>query len=67
MNHDERIGNEVMSMTVAEMAELPAVELVGLVLNLRFKLRNASDLLNDCGYALQDGKWVDTENMEEDE
>jgi len=39
MNHDERIGNEVMSMTVAEMAELPAIELVGLILNLRFKLR----------------------------
>tara|TARA_R100000734_G_C3256376_1_gene56346 strand:+ start:292 stop:432 length:141 start_codon:yes stop_codon:yes gene_type:complete len=39
MNHDERIGNEVMSMNVAEMAALSTVELVGLILNLRFKLR----------------------------
>jgi|TARA_B100000085_G_C18085038_1_gene326681 hypothetical protein len=39
MNHDERIGNGVMTMTVAEMAALPTVELVGLILNLRFKLR----------------------------
>tara|TARA_R100001460_G_scaffold54467_3_gene93715 strand:+ start:1376 stop:1516 length:141 start_codon:yes stop_codon:yes gene_type:complete len=39
MNSDERIGNEVMSMNVAELADLSTIELVGLILNLRFKLR----------------------------
>tara|TARA_R100001015_G_C4632922_1_gene197161 strand:- start:3859 stop:3999 length:141 start_codon:yes stop_codon:yes gene_type:complete len=39
MNHYEKIGNEVMSMNVAEMADLPTFELVGLILYLRFKLR----------------------------
>ena len=30
-------------------------------------LRDCHDLLNDCGYFFEDGRWVDSENQEEEE
>ena len=47
-----------------ELMAMPATELVDYVLGLESKLRDASDLLNDCGYYLVKGTWVDGDNPE---
>ena len=48
-----------------ELMDMPATDLVDYVLGLERKLRDASDLLNDCGYILVKGRWVDGDNPED--
>lgn len=42
-------------------------ELRDYVLGLERRLRDATDLLNDCGFVFIQGRWVDTQNLEEEE
>lgn len=61
----EEYYEEKMNMPLTELIdEMFALE--EYISLLQTNLRNASDLLNDCGYALQDGKWVDTENGDDE-
>ena len=48
-----------------ELMDMPATELVDYVLGLERKLRDATDLLNDFGYYLVKGTWVDGDNPED--
>ena len=36
------------------------------IIELEYELRNATDLLNDCGYELIDGVWRDMDNYPHD-
>ena len=57
---DAKPGPDVRLMVDAPL-------LLAEVKRLRGMLRDCHDLLSDCGYAFIDGRWVDTENMEEEE
>ncbi len=48
-----------------ELMDMPATDLVDYVLGLESKLRDASDLLNDCGYYFVNGRWVDGDNPDD--
>ena len=41
-------------------------ELKERIIELEYELRNATDLLNDCGYELIDGVWRDMEYYPDD-
>ena len=42
------------------------VKLDNLITELKYQLKNATDLLNDCGYKLIDGVWRDMEYYPDD-
>ena len=44
-----------------KLLDMPPTELVDYLLEIKKKLRDATDLLNDCGYKLIDGVWRDME------
>lgn len=50
-----------------EKMEMPLTELIDEMFILESRLRDAVDLLNDCGYFFENGRWVDSENPEEEE
>ena len=50
-----------------EKMNMPLTELVDELIYLKKSLRNATDLLYDCGFILENGRWVDSENREEEE
>jgi len=47
------LGKDIHAPYIKEIAELKS------------DLRNATDLLNDCGYYFEDGAWIDGDNREE--
>ena len=53
-------------MNYEEMQNYTKLELVDVIETLRAKLRDATDLLNDCGYELIDGVWRDMDNYPDD-
>ncbi len=48
-----------------ELMDMPATDLVDYVLGLESRLRDASDLLNDCGFYFEKGRWVDGDNPDD--
>jgi len=53
-------------MNYEEIQEYSKLELVDIIETLRAQLRDATDLLNDCGYELIDGVWRDMEYYPDD-
>ena len=48
------------------LLDMSPTELVNYLLEIKGKLRDATDLLNDCGYQLIDGVWRDMEYFPND-
>jgi hypothetical protein len=62
----EEYYEEKMKMPITELIdEMFALDKT--VTHLIKQLRNATLLLHDCGYFYKGNRWVDSENMEEEE
>lgn len=48
-----------------ELMSMPATDLVDYVMKLESMLRDASDLLNDCGFYFVNDRWVDGDNPDD--
>ena len=48
-----------------ELMSMPATDLVDYVMKLDSMLRDASDLLNDCGFYFVNDRWVDGDNPDD--
>ena len=48
-----------------ELMSMPATDLVDYVMKLESMLRDASDLLNDCGFYFVNDRWIDGDNPDD--